>query len=212
MRNLAQIIALGIVSVIAAGCAAPLEERVQRLQALDKQHFYDTAKVSDDDLTLIATIDTSKGFEEERNLLDENRTDAFLRAVITKKTGKTTYMVYQLITYRAPNWRFYHSATYQTAEGPVIAEFIPIGRDVNCQGMRYSGGCFYSEHVGFVAPEILLQNLAALYDTGHRGSWNFKFSSRVSDADLRDAIPVAEIAGFLDRVRDYKKQLNLAAN
>lgn len=200
-----------IFAVVLAGCAAPQPgsspQAVDPL-SLDKQHFYSTASVEDDALTTAATLDTSKGYTPARGLLSENQTDAFVRSVVDKKSGRTGFMLYQLITYRDFHWHFYNGATYLGADGPVNAKFRNIHRDVSCRGGRGTG-CFYMEHVAYDIPLEVMRDVAARYDAGDRGAWAYKFSSRRAGQDYQGSIPYAELAGLWERVRDYRQQLGL---
>lgn len=209
--NLRRITGAAIISALLAGCATLPGQTDQDPATLDKARFFNTATVRDDPLALTATIDTSRGYRRPMGLLDIHPVDSFLRAVINKKTGATEYMLYQQVQYRDYEWHFYNAATYQGAGGPVAAQFVEIDRRIdNCDRAR-GPGCTYAEHIGFIVPSSVLEQIAADYDAGERGAWRYRFSSRRADQTLLGEIPYGEVAGLLERVKAYRQQLGVVA-
>lgn len=83
------------------GCATVTREsQIQTALSLTKEHFKNTTTVKDDPLDTVATITTVNGFQEKRGLLGIVWDDNFLRAFIDKKSGKTSFQVYQVIYYQ----------------------------------------------------------------------------------------------------------------
>lgn len=184
------------------GCAATQQEQIEAALALPKEHFRNTAVVQDTELDTRATITTINGFTPARkdlaNLLGVGLDDNFLRAFIDKKTGKTVFQVYQ-VTYYSGRWRFYTTVNFQTPTGPQEKLVIPISRNV--LGCR--GGCDYVEHVAFEVEEDLLRSIAKIYAPGQRFAWKFRFNAKSGD-QLDEGMLIAEVAGFMDRVDEYK--------
>lgn len=89
-------------SLAITGCATNSREaQIQTAINLTPEHFKNTATVKDDSLDTIATITTVNGFQEKRGLLGIVWDDNFLRAHINKKTGQTSFQVYQSIYYQS---------------------------------------------------------------------------------------------------------------
>lgn len=199
-----------IISLTLVGCASapPAPQAIDPL-SLDKRHFYSTVTIDDDAFATAARFDTDKGHKPARGAFSEDETDAFVRAVVDKKSGHTGFLLYQLITYRDYQWHFYNGASYLGPDGqPVNARFSQIHRDVNCRGGRGTG-CFYREHVAFEMPHELMREIAARYDAGDRGPFRYKFTSRHASHSLEGSLAHAEIAGLWERVRDYRQGLGL---
>jgi hypothetical protein len=170
------------------------------------EHFRDTATVKDDALDTVATISTQNGYQEKRGLLRIVWNDTFLRGFIDKATGRRTFQVYQLISYKSAGWRYYELANYQTPTGPRSIPVTVIGRDVtNCSG----GSCDYAEHIAFAVDEDLLRAIASSYAPGKAVLWQYKFIPK-SGEDFIDGLSNAEVAGFLAKVDEYQKTLPVA--
>ena len=183
-------------------CATTTQEaQLQTALSLSKEHFKNTATVKDDSLDTVATITTVNGFQEKRGLLGIVWDDNFLRAFIDKKTGKTSFQIYQVIYYQGSGWNFFQTVNFETPSGPQSKPVTVISRDVDCTGSRYSG-CTYVEHVAFDVDESLLRTIAANYSPGQRAGWKFKFAAK-SGRDYNDGMLPAEVAGLLDKVDEY---------
>lgn len=200
-----------ILVIVAAGCAMPMQQnQLEEALALTKEHFFSTASVQDDSLETTARVTTVNGFQEKRGLLGMVWDDNFMRAFVNKKTGATSYQVYQVIVYQAPSWRFYNSVNFETADGPKSVAATIIDRDVSCRASRYSG-CTYYEHVAFDVDEELLRKISSAYSPGQRIAWKFRFKSKAG-VDHNDGMLLAEVAGFLDRVDSYRSANRLKPN
>lgn len=184
------------------GCATTTESQLQTAVSLTKEHFSNTATIKDDALDTTATITTVNGFQEKRGLLGVVWEDDFLRAFVDKKSGKTLIQVYQKLSYRGSGWHFFNTVNYETPTGPQSAQLTIIKRDVDCSGSRYLG-CTYTEQVGFNVDENLLRTIAGKYAPGKLAGWKYKFSAK-SGQDYAGAILPAEIAGFIDKVDEYR--------
>lgn len=191
-----------LLALALTGCATTTREaQIQTALSLTKEHFKNTAMVKDDSLDTVATITTVNGFQEKRGLLGIVWDDNFLRAFIDKKTGKTSFQLYQVIYYQGSGWNFYQTVNFETPSGPQSKPVTVISRDVDCTGSRYSG-CTYVEHVAFDVDESLLRTIAVNYSPGQRAGWKFKFTAK-SGKDYNDGMLPAEIAGLLDKVDEY---------
>jgi hypothetical protein len=132
----------------------------------------------------------------------------FLRAFIDKKSGKTSFQVYQVIYYQGSGWNFFQRVNFETPSGPQSKPATVIKRDVDCTGSRYSG-CTYIEHVAFDVDESLLRTIASGYSPGKSSTWKFKFTAK-SGQDYNDGMLPAEVAGLLDKVDEYLASKGLA--
>lgn len=188
-------------SSIAQTTRAPSSEarRLERMQALDAAHFESTARVADSDLDLTASISTEEGFRYRGSFTDRVRSDNFLRAAITKRTGEATIQVYQSTIYNSPP-RVFRTVNYQTPSGLKSAPLIIISEtEMSCFG----GSCAYQDDVGFEVAEADLRQIAAAYEAGDRRPWRFKLNATGGE-DWEDSMSPAEIVGFLRRLDAYR--------
>lgn len=181
--------------------AANMRERMARLTPAD---FQRTATLQDDDLDTEAVLTTEPGFHYRGGFTDRFRTDSFVRAIITKRTGMTMFQIYASITYGG-DWRRYNSATYAMPEGPRPAEFTAISQNVDCT----YGICSYFETVGFTIPEADLRRIAATYQAGSAPPWRFRFRAQSGHAWSEEMSP-AEVAGMIAAVDAYRASHGLA--
>lgn len=198
---------LVVVSVLTACNTTSREGQLDTAFQLSKNHFYNTVDVQDDDLDTVATITTVKGFQEKHGLIGVVRDDNFIRAFIDKKTGNTTYQVYQTIYYQGRGWNFFNQVNYETPNGPVAEAVTKISSDVDCSGSRY-GGCTYVERIAFDVDPELIALIANNYVFGHKNVWRFKYKAK-SGTQYPDGLLPAEAAGLFDFVRDYKASRGL---
>ena len=181
--------------------ATTRESQVETAISLTREHFKNTATIKDDSLDTTATITTVNGFQGKRGLLGIVWDDNFLRAFIDKKTGRTTFQLYQIIYCQGRGWDFFQTVNYQTLTGVESHPVTVIERDVDCRSWR-TRGCLYTEHIGFDVDEKLLRTVAADYQSGQRWAWKFKLNAK-SGRDYTDGVLPAEIAGLLDKVDEY---------
>jgi hypothetical protein len=178
---------------IGAACA-----KDPSLLSLAMEHFRDTATLRDEPQDPKVTISTKNGFVEHSGPLRMVWHDEFLTAVIDKATGKKSFQVQDEITYSGA-WRFYESANYPTANGPLSAPAIQISKEAaNCA----VGDCTYTEHVAFSVEEDLLRQLAAAHVPAKPIIWSYKVIARSGPA-YAGGISDAEIAGLLAKVDEY---------
>jgi len=177
---------------------------------LTREHFYQTSKLSDDSLDILATISTVDGYQEKHGLLGIVWNDNFLRVFIDKKTGSTKFQIYQTINYDAASWMFYRSVSYETPSGPNTADLTDIKKSFDCSGASKYQGCSYVEHVGFYVSETILRRLSSGYTPGETKVWKFKFTALSGDT-LDETMTLAEIAGALDAVDAYRSGHGLKA-
>ena len=124
--------------------------------------------------------------------------DEFLTAVVDKAGGQRSFQVQDEITYSGA-WRFYQSATYQTANGPRSAPAIQLGKEAaNCA----VGDCTYTERVAFPVDEELLRQLAAAHVAAKPVIWPYKVIAKSGPA-YAGGFSNAEIAGLLAKVDEY---------
>jgi PDZ domain len=168
------------------------------LLSLSMEHFRDTAAVANEPLDAKLTISTQSGFVEHSGPMHMVWHDEFLTADIDKKTGQKSFLVHEEITYGG-NWRFYESASYQSADGLRTAPTIHISKEAaNCS----VGDCLYTEHVAFPIDEVVLRGLAAAYEPAKPLLWSYKLIANSGSA-YTGGLSSAEIAGFLAKVDEY---------
>ncbi|MEZ5654936.1 MAG: hypothetical protein R3E04_03440 [Sphingobium sp.] len=185
---------------------APSAKELARVQKLTPEHFAETVTIEDDELEPVATFTTLKGYKSGGwRFTDTVRSDNFLRAFVSKRTGAARYQLYETISYTG-EWRMFRSANYASPDGPVHANLVVIDRDVSCQ----YGVCTYKEHVGFDLSEEQLRALAATYVPGASPLWRFRFKAR-SGLDWEDRMSPAEAAGMLAAVDRWRKDHGKAA-
>ncbi|MXO63948.1 hypothetical protein [Qipengyuania oceanensis] len=173
-------------------------KRAEQFARLTPEHFARTAEAHDDELEVVATIDTQKGHRFKGAFKDPVRTDTFLRALVNKRSGAALYQLYASLTYTG-EWRTFTSATYVGSEGPVSAPLKVIRRDVDCQ----YGGCIYVEHVAIEISGVLLEELATRAAERPVKPWRFRFKAR-NGQDWTDDMAPAEAAGLLLAVERYR--------
>lgn len=197
------LIAIGVLG----GCVTTRETQINTALSLDKAHFKQTMIVKNDSLDTVAKFSTVSGFKEKRGLLGIVWDDNFIRAFVDKKTGLTTFQVYNSIYYKGSGWKFYNRVNYETPSGPKSTKVTVITRDVDCTGSRY-GGCTHNEHVAFSVDYALLCTIASKYGPGVRAVWKYKIIPKAGD-DYKDGLLPAEIAALVEMVNEYKKSKGL---
>ena len=207
MLKIQHIVPVLIAVVVLGGCVTTREAQIKTVLSLDKAHFKQTMIVKDDSLDTVAKFSTVNGFKEKRGLLGIVWDDNFIRAYVDKKTGVTTFQVYNSIYYKGSGWRFYNRVNYETPNGPKSKEVTVIARDVDCTGSRY-GGCTYNEHIAFTVDQALLETIASKCRPGLRAAWKYKIIPKAGE-DYNDGLLPAEIAALVEIVNEYKKSNGL---
>lgn len=208
----ASVVLRGVCAIALFSCsfqasAASLEKQFKQYMALTPEHFEKGATIKDDSMEVVAVITTEPSFKIKRGLLGMVNDDNFFRAFINKKTGETSYQLYQYITY-VGDWAFFETANY---EGRTEVETTPldvIGREVGtCSQML---GCFKREVVAFDVDELVLRRVAAGYDPSGKGTTGWKFRLKAKTGIQRDeGMSPAEAAGILNAVEAYKRARGL---
>lgn len=175
---------------------------------LTQQHFKDTTTFKDDALETSATFTSVNGFQERRGLLGLVVNDSFLRAFVDKKTGRASYQLYQVLTYKDFGLRRYLYLNFETPAGPQQKRVTLLSKTVDCPRPRVNG-CFYTEQLVMDIDESLLRALAENGKNDPGATWKFKFKAK-SGNEFADAMSAAEIAGFLERVSEYQNGRLLA--
>ncbi|WP_420553820.1 hypothetical protein [Neptuniibacter marinus] len=122
---------------------------------------------------------------------------------MNKKTGATTFQVYNSIYYKGSGWKFYNRVNYETPDGPKSKKLTVIDRDVDCTGSRY-GGCTHNEHVAFTVDAALLETIANKYRPSMRAAWKYKVIPKAGD-DYNNGLLPAEIVAIVEVVAEYKE-------
>jgi PDZ domain len=198
MRRLAAIVAVFALPIVCGFPAGVALAKDPALLSLSMEHFRDTATVVNEPLDAKLTISTQNGFVEHSGPLHMVWHDEFLTADIDKKTGEKSLQVHAEISYGG-SWRFYESASFQSANGPRSAPTIHISKEaVNCS----VGDCLYTEHVAFPIDEESLRQLATAHMPAKPVMWTYKLVPK-SGPTYAAALSSAEITGFLAKVDEY---------
>jgi PDZ domain len=176
------------------------------LLSLNMEHFRDAATVLDSPTDSAVTISTENGYQEHRGPLRTVWNDEYLEAVIDKKTGRKSYLVYVWITYTgAP--RGYGTASFQSPDGPRSVSTTLVVRD---KSLCAVGDCTYTDRLTFPVDPDMLRRLAAQYASGTHSVWAFKLTGK-SVPIYAGGLSNAEMAGLLARVGSYENEVSAGA-
>ena len=176
------------------------------LLSLTMEHFRDTATLLGSPTDSAVTISTENGYQEHRGPLRTVWNDAYLEAVIDKKTGRKSYLVYVWITYTGGP-RGYGTASFQLPDGPRSVSTTLVVRD---KSLCAVGDCTYTDRLTFPVDPDMLRRLAAQYASGTHSVWAFKLTGK-SVPIYVGGLSNAEIAGLLARVDSYENDVAVAA-
>jgi hypothetical protein len=185
-----------------------ISKQIQQLLAMTPEDFGTKITLKDDSLETTAMISTADGWQYKEGLLKLVNSDQFFRAFINKKTGATSYQVYQYVTYYGEGWAFFNLVNFETPNGPESKELDVISRDVtSCSAYI---GCGHVEHVAFNVDETILREAATKYQPGNAQVWRFRLKAK-SGAERDEGFVPAEIAALLKAVDQYKASKGLVA-
>lgn len=163
--------------------------------------------LKDDNLEVVAVISTEKVFFEKPKFLTKEYYDNFVRALIDKKTGATTFQVYERIYYSEKNWRFYDTVNYSNGNGGAESTSLTkiSSEVVGCYG---GNKCTYAETFGFEIPPNMLEPMAVRYAEQGPTVWPFKFKSQ-SGYEFQHVVLLSEILGAIQAANKYKREHGL---
>jgi hypothetical protein len=176
------------------------------LLSLNMEHFRDTATVLGSPTDSAVTISTENGYQEHRGPMRTVWNDEYLEAVIDKKTGRKSYLVYVWITYTG-GLRGYGTASFQSPDGPRSVSTTLVVRE---KSLCAAGDCTYTDRLTFPVDPDMLRRLAAQYASGTHSVWTFKLAGK-SVPIYSGELSNAEIAGLLARVDSYENDVATAA-
>ena|GEM_PF-1400087 len=181
--------------------AAAAEKAARELEALTPENVAARVTIKDDDLEASAIFTTEPVYQERRGLLGNVPNDSFVRAFVDKRTGTATWQVYVVTNYIG-SWRFFEQANFQTSNGVETVPVTVIDRQV--QTCLSSSDCVYTEQVGFTLSDELARALGHLYaPNGQLAIWRFRLKAK-SGEDFTDGFAVAEVAGIIKAVDDWR--------
>ena len=196
---------LAALIVLAAGVSTA-GAKDSPLLSLNMEHFRDTATVLDSPTDSAVTISTENGYKEHRGPMRTVWNDEYLEAVIDKKTGRKSYLVYVWITYTG-GLRGYGTASFQSPDGPRSASTTLVVREKSLCAL---GDCTYTDRLTFPVDPDMLRRLAAQYASGTHSVWAFKLAGK-SVPIYTGELSNAEVAGLLARVDSYENDGAAAA-
>jgi len=170
--------------------------------SLDPQQIASQVTIKDDELESVARLTTETAFKFKGSFTDLTRADNFFRAILNKTTGRTTYQLYQHLTYT--DERRFSFANYETPDGPVSATLTINSGEVNCP----YGTCVWWRDLAFEVPEEVLRAVAARAAARPVKPWRFRFKAQQGD-DWTDDIAPAEAAGLLLAVDAFRQKHRL---
>ena len=192
-----------LIVLAAAGTAGAKDSP---LLSLNMEHFRDTATVLDSPTDSAVTISTENGYKEHRGPMRTVWNDEYLEAVIDKKTGRKSYLVYVWITYTG-GLRGYGTASFQSPDGPRSVSTTLVVREKSLCAL---GDCTYTDRLTFPVDPDMLRRLAAQYASGTHSVWAFKLAGK-SVPIYTGELSNAEVAGLLARVDSYENDGAAAA-
>src|ERR1700721_1317063 len=195
---------LAALIVRAAPCTAGAKDSL--LLALNMEPFRDTATGLDSPTDSAVTISTENGYKEHRGPMRTVWNDEYLEAVIDKKTGRKSYLVYVWITYTG-GLRGYGTASFQSPDGPRSVSTTLVVREKSLCAL---GDCTYTDRMTFPVDPDMLRRLAAQYASGTHSVWAFKLAGK-SVPIYTGELSNAEVAGLLARVDSYENDGAAAA-
>ena len=194
MRHL--FLAMSIIATPAfASNGDPMLKYRSRIMALTPDDAARKIVVQDDDLALVAQINSEK-IGRTKGHVTMGEGDVMLRAGVNKRTGRTLYEVTGAIGYWG-EWRYYSLAEYSSPDGPQQADLRSLARNViACMA---PAGCKLQEVVTLDISEEMLRKIAA----GDQ-PWRFRFSGNGPQQWNEEMSPV-EVQAFLATVDSYKR-------
>lgn len=188
--------------LVLSGCTAK-EVAVKAPAVLDKNHFKATVKVEEDSSGKAIRLSTVNGLAARSP--GAAGSDNYVDAIIEKETGAVRYEVVNRVVYDTIEGRFHKEVGYRHPEGEAKKELTVIGREIECTD-SHGNECAFVEEVKFGVDESLVKEIAKRYQPGKMSAWKYTLKSP-SDADHRDGIFTAEIAGLVERVEEYRANI-----
>lgn len=206
-----KVIAVAALLLGVTGCAGvDVKKQTNEWAHLPKEHFARTTTIKDDALETVATLNTINGHQFTIDSTGSVGDDDFFRAFIDKKSGKTTYQLYQVIRYEDKGWRYFNLFKHESPNGVQSTPAEVITRDVDCSRVAHTEKCSYEEHVVLTLDDAFMRWLAKLYSPKEAVALAYKVSPK-SGLEREKFILAAEAAGLLDRVDEYLAAHGLAA-
>jgi PDZ domain-containing protein len=166
------------------------------LLSLGAEHFTQTASVSEE--AHATRITTEHGYVERSGLMGEVWHDEFLAARIDRDSGRVSYEMDAMLTYRGA------ARSYRTVEfrGLERLETVPVNvlkrAVINCA----TGECTYTEHLAVPIDEAVLRHIAQGYVPGKPELWRFRILAK-GGPEYRGSLSNAEAVGLLAKVDAY---------
>ncbi len=182
-----------------------LSGQARKLLAMAPQDFGSRVVIRDDALEVAAEISTINGWKQKEGLLATVKSDQFFRAFVDKKTGVTTFQVYQYIHYFGQR-AYFKVVNFESLGGAVQKDVTVINRvALGCSSYL---GCEHVEHIGFDVDEAILRAAAAAYRPGVLAAWHYRLKSK-SGVQRDEGFVGAEIVALLQAVDKYKAEKGL---
>lgn len=167
--------------------------------AASPQDIADKVKIENDDYDTVIRLSTEPFYVTKSGILKLVSGDKFIRAIVDKKTGDTTFQLYIWSSFTGEWDRFTH-LTYKVGDELKTALAKEIDSAV---GSCSAYGCVKRVDMVFEIPEADLRIASQNAQANTDRSWPFKLFTRKS-GDAMNGMMETEIAGLLlavDRVR-----------
>jgi membrane-associated protease RseP (regulator of RpoE activity) len=194
MRRYSNYAAAALVAGILVSHAAVGKEPA--LLSLGAEHFTQTASITEE--AHATKITTEPGYVERRGLMGEVWRDEYLTALIDHDSGRVTYGLNVLLTYRGAA-RSYKTAEYRGLDQLETVPVTVLKREaINCP----TGECTYTEYLAIPIDEVVLRHIAQGYVAGSPALWRFRVVAK-GGAEYQGSLSNAEVAGLLAKVDAY---------
>jgi hypothetical protein len=176
---------------------------------LNQEHYKNNVIVQED--ASVLTFSTVRGFQHQQGLFGAVWDDNFLRGFIDRRTGSKLFQVYSVVYYSGEGeqsgWKRFKKANYETPQGRKLTATTVLQEKEDCTPLNSYGKCIYNEHVTFKVEESLLRTVRELYSVGKTQSgWQYQLIPLIGE-NYKTAVAVAEVAGLLARMDEYKFSL-----
>lgn len=169
------------------------------LAAMSPSDFAAQVRVTEDPAQGALVFSTSEAYQRGRSITGAYADDVHLRALVDRRTGRTTWQVWHELAYvgarKAVSAVRYTSAGETRRSEPI---HLDHWRD-RCPPTDGVGLCNEGMRVAFELPEQAVREIAAAYRPGNRTPWPLHFQDE-NGRDVTGGLAPAEAAGLLQAV------------
>lgn len=185
-------LALSTIPALGAEKAPKLSKADLIAIASSPQDIADIVAVKNDDFDTVIRLSTEPFYTQKSGFLKLVSGDKFIRAIIDKKTGDTTFQIYIWSAFTG-EWDRWTHLSYKVGDELKTAIAEEIDSTV---GGCSAYGCVKRVDMAFKIPEADLRDAAKDAQANTDRSWPFKLFTRKS-GDAMNGMMETEIAGLL---------------